>query len=508
MSDIVQDNPVKISFFQKIKKYIGIIALLLIIIAIPLTVIFSRYTQETRQRASGVTPTPVHPQLIENLPAKVCGSSPADIMLIIDRSDSMKNNNKIQDAQAAAKSFVDYISTQSANTRIGLISFAPTASVDVPFTQNFSSVKTAIDNLKLSYGTCTVCAVNKLNQELASDTSSNKKAAVLLTDGRANWLDDPKEKTVVPTATAELATLTSINQGPAIPYFTIGLGPDVLQGFLQNIANTTGGVYFFAPTGSQLQDIYSSISTIIGKGLISGFVFNDKNHNQKFDSGEPPLSGWTVELRSNTQQTLFQSTTSDITGGYTFTNLCDGTYSINEILQSGWNATIPINPAYYTISINGGSSNPNKNFGNILPAPTPTNTPPPVPSKTPTPTPQPTITPPVPSISPTPPVCSPSQAICQWDPAANATSYTGLVTDTTDGSSTPFTVDASQTFFSFASKPNHSYTCAVNGANVCGSGAPGTKTFTCTPPPSPTPTSCPPPQTPPNIKITCPNCVQ
>ena len=148
-----------------------------------------------------------------------------------------------------------------------------------------------------------------------------------------------------------------------------------------------------------------------------------------------------------------------------------------------------------------------------VPTPTPTNTPTPIPSNTPTPTQTPTPIPsstptPTPSKTPTPtppnvPACQVNQAICKWSADGSAVTYHYKITDTTTGDVNEGDVNAPQTFVTFPTLTGHSYSCSVSGASACGVGSNGSATFVC-----PTPTSCPTPGTPPNVKISCPNCVK
>ncbi len=62
--------------------------------------------------------------------------------------------------------------------------------------------------------------------------------------------------------------------------------------------------------------------------------FNDQNGNKKKDPGEPGLAGWTIKLKKPDGSTV--STVTDSQGNYSFTGLKAGTYTLSEVMQSGW----------------------------------------------------------------------------------------------------------------------------------------------------------------------------
>lgn len=311
------------------------------------------------------TPTPVA--------GNVCGNSPSDAMLVIDRSGSMNDKNgstgtKLSNAKIAAKNFVDIMAKDPKN-QLGLTSFATTATVNNPLTTNYASIKTQLDALKGDGGTCIECGIKKANAELkAVQTQAGrqgiKKIVVLLTDGRATTIDGSTK--TVDSALAEQKAIEAAvagNTESKTIFFTIGLGADVNESFLKKIATLTGGQYYFSPTTDQLNGIYQQISIILAKNSVSGFVFDDTNKNGVFNTGEPKLPGWVLQLTTGSSTTPKTVTSSD-TGAFTFKDLCDGNYTLKEIVQQGWKQTLPANGAAHTFTIANGNSPTDKNFGN------------------------------------------------------------------------------------------------------------------------------------------------
>ncbi len=308
---------------------------------------------------------------------QACGIATSNTMLIIDRSGSMNEQDassgtKISNAKIAANNFVD-LTAKNNNNEVGLVSFSNNATLDSPLTSDFTSVKSHVNQLKASGTTCIQCAIDQANNALTiGKRTAVKNVIVLLTDGLANYIEGSNRQ--VSQAVAEKAALTAAanaqKANDAI-IFTIGLGKDVNKTFLQQLATSTGGQYYFPPSSNNLKSIYSQISQIIAQGSISGYVFNDANNNGQYDPGEQKLSGWTLQVtRQGSSAT--QTITTDNTGSFMIPKLCNGTYTLKEIPKTGWKQTVPANPAGYTIAITTGNAVTDKIFGNMIVPPTPT----------------------------------------------------------------------------------------------------------------------------------------
>ena len=352
------------NLFQQNRKYflLGFVLFLYALVITPLLIINLQKQQDLRGRAQVVTsPTPAFDVTALTTPQQgVCSSGPADTVLIMDRSGSM-SGSKIAAAKTAAKTFVDKASVNT-NNRIALVVYDDKSQLVLSFTSDFAAVKSKIDSISVGGGTCIVCGVNKANTEISTKGRAGiKKAAILLSDGRANYIEGKSAS----TSTAEAATITSVQSGfntNKTTFFTIGLGSSVSTSFLQQIADITGGKYYFSPTEAQLTTIYTDISQVIGKGSVQGRVFNDANGNGVQDAGETNLSGWVVTLLGPNDNSA-STYTSDTIGVFTAANLCDGQYKLKLTLQAGWKQTLPTDINGYTFSITSGSILDNKNFG-------------------------------------------------------------------------------------------------------------------------------------------------
>ncbi len=300
-------------------------------------------------------------------PSQVCSVAATDAMLVLDRSGSMNDRagstTKLAGAKTAANSFIDILSPTSTNT-VGLVTFETTGTLNSSLTNNFSTVKSQVNAISTGGGTCIECGIVKANQDIAAKKRANiKNVVILLTDGRATHVVGNSSS--VSEATAEQraqAAATSGHNANGTIFFTIGLGSDVDSGFLTQLAESTGGQYYFSPTTDQLNNIYKQISEILAKGSVTGTVFNDLNSNGQKDANEQGLPGSLVQLYSSAP--VPQTITTDSTGTYTFANLCDGTFTVRQVMQSGWKQTFPVSPKDYPVTVSNGNAATDKNFGN------------------------------------------------------------------------------------------------------------------------------------------------
>lgn len=308
--------------------------------------------------------------IIQTEAPAVCGNVNTDIILVIDRSGSMGQANKLVQAKNAAKNFIDVVARQSESAQIGLVTFSTDSSLASPLTTNYESVKSKINSLTASGNTCQECGIKEANKEISTHGRQGvKKVIVMLTDGQANWVVGSSRQ--VEASVGEAKALDAVKSGYAASktaFFTIGLGEQSGQGdgrffspdYMRQVAELTGGKFYF-PAPDELDGVYQEISQLIGKGLLGGFVYNDSNLNGTYDNNEPKLSGWTIEAKSsNTTKTAV----TDSKGNYTVAGLCDGSYKLSQQQKTGWVQTSPSDPTGYAITITNASQFNDKHFGN------------------------------------------------------------------------------------------------------------------------------------------------
>ncbi len=85
----------------------------------------------------------------------------------------------------------------------------------------------------------------------------------------------------------------------------------------------------------------NTVPPTTGPGTISGTFFNDLNKDDLKNNAEAGLSGWTVWLHkgSGYNAPIVATATTDANGNYSFANLVNGTYFVEEQEKAGWNQT-------------------------------------------------------------------------------------------------------------------------------------------------------------------------
>ena len=94
---------------------------------------------------------------------------------------------------------------------------------------------------------------------------------------------------------------------------------------------------------------------------ISGRAFEDKNGNGHIDSGEA-LAGWTIQLVKPDNSQVPPDYKGY--GSYSFEQLLPESYTVSEILSSGWKSINPESGSYIVDLID--SDAEDKNFANKL----------------------------------------------------------------------------------------------------------------------------------------------
>ena len=156
-------------------------------------------------------------------------ANPVDIMLVLDRSRSM-DGKPFTDLKAAANEFVNVIANATNNmtpppdadtiaggSRIGVVSFGTTATLDLALSTDVPTIQNTIDGLVVDDSTNHRDAFEKATQALQGST--NDKFIILITDGNST-AGAHSSLNNVQAATAAAAAA----RADGITIFCIGLG--------------------------------------------------------------------------------------------------------------------------------------------------------------------------------------------------------------------------------------------------------------------------------------------
>ena len=172
-----------------------------------------------------------------------------DIVLIIDSSQSMEDNDPSYLRVNAAKFF---IGLADPNVRIAIVDFNGSAKTFAQLTfadaVGKDQLRRAVDQVDSDGGTDLFLALWQGFDELArSNYPEAKKAAVMLTDGQNNdTAGDPLR-----------AVASYVTQGWSV--YTIGLGNDIDEALLRKIAGAPAEDRYFSVTLDNMQTVYNRI---------------------------------------------------------------------------------------------------------------------------------------------------------------------------------------------------------------------------------------------------------
>jgi Ca-activated chloride channel family protein len=189
------------------------------------------------------------------------GAGSVTTALVIDRSGSMDEDDKIDGAREAAAAFVELMGP---GDRAALLAFNDEVRVDQRFTENADELLDAIDDLDAEDGTALYDGV-MAGVELLRD-EPGRRLLVVLSDGQdSRESDDPREHPSGSEHTLEEAIAAAEAAGQ--PVAVIGLGERGNDGdegideeVLRQIAAETGGSYFYAPRADELAALYTGLA--------------------------------------------------------------------------------------------------------------------------------------------------------------------------------------------------------------------------------------------------------
>lgn len=195
--------------------------------------------------------------------------TPIDVVLVIDRSGSMREEDKIGQAKSAAGEFIDRLSSQD---QAAIVTFATEASnpPDQSLTDNKSRLKQAIDASGIHTNglqfTNITDGLYRAVDELATQRhrAESRPIIVMLTDGIPTRPTDPDKKNDELYASNSALNVAQSAKAQNISIYTIGLGSDLNTKLLESMA-TKPEQFYQAASGAELSTVYKKISTAICK---------------------------------------------------------------------------------------------------------------------------------------------------------------------------------------------------------------------------------------------------
>lgn len=329
-----------------------------------------------------------------------------DIVLVLDVSTSMDDNNKMEDAKAAAKNFVEnYVfapnadGTQS-NNRLGLVTFSGYGSNSYDGTGNDiqyqlknanakQNILDTIDRLDTNAGTDYDFAFSGADDVLNHALDTREKYVVFMTDGApskynartasSQGFDNYRDRVV----NSQLTTAQELkNNYPGVKVFTIGFdmaeGSTVLTGgwgeeysfsaeqcrtVLQNLA-TDPSYYINADNGEALYAAFESIGSSLRKAGTEAVVTDEigsaytlqKTTSQGFDT-TPVIEVKSYELDENGSRTGEPTVIETVTFG---NNDTTATSSVKGQLTVDNNGSF--DAQYFSYDVSGWGDNKTETF--------------------------------------------------------------------------------------------------------------------------------------------------
>jgi Ca-activated chloride channel family protein len=195
----------------------------------------------------------------------------ATIMVAVDVSASMEAGdvqpNRLEAAKRAASSFLDGLPSRF---NVGLVSFSGAATVNVPPTTDRRALRAGIDRLRLGPRTAIGEGVIASLEAITSFGAQYGESAppgriVLLSDGTNTAGRTPRaaaeqaSQARIPVSTIAYGTPEGVMYQNGVPVPVPVDGPA-----LEQLAQSTGGRFYEAATGTELRQVYQDIGSSIG----------------------------------------------------------------------------------------------------------------------------------------------------------------------------------------------------------------------------------------------------
>jgi VWFA-related protein len=188
------------------------------------------------------------PVSISQVTAAVNSDIGVAVVLAVDISGSMNGDPLVQ-ARGAARTFVEGLAPIDS---VALVTFGDSVTPVLNFTTDRGALFAGLDSLQAAGNTALYQATSG-SAFVAASAQTQRKAVILLSDG----VDFGNRSTV--SREASVAEAAAIGA----PFFTIGLGSDIDRGYLQALAQGTGGRFLETPTAQGLSELFRAIGDFL-----------------------------------------------------------------------------------------------------------------------------------------------------------------------------------------------------------------------------------------------------
>jgi VWFA-related protein len=185
---------------------------------------------------------------------------PTTLVLVVDRSGSMLNEDRIGGLKRAVAAFLEKL---PAGSRVALVSFASDVDPLSPFTTHLDRIRAAVDELHAEGATRFYDAVARALELL--EGQPGRRAVLALTDGEDTASQSDDLRSVIDSANRM-----------GLPVYTLGLGSEreIHGDELRRLADSTRGQYYPARRADQLRAIYEQIAERIGSSYVLTYRTN------------------------------------------------------------------------------------------------------------------------------------------------------------------------------------------------------------------------------------------
>ena len=185
-----------------------------------------------------------------------------DILIDLDTSGSMALENKLSNAKAIIKDFIQ----KRKNDRIGLVIFGNIAYIASPLTydkKNFTEILSRVYP-NIAGGRTAIYDALFLSSTLFKNSHAKNKILILLTDGMDNSSKVPRN-----------VAIENLKKHH-IKVYAIGLGEYVNTQDLTDIAKKTGGKFFWVHNFNQLKNVYQTINKLEKSNIKTKIIIQKK----------------------------------------------------------------------------------------------------------------------------------------------------------------------------------------------------------------------------------------